>query len=413
MEESMNNYKMGETLSNDINYIISIINSDLTEEAKAINIYLFYDYWNLNNDTIYNNLKVEQVLRLKEFLNYYKNYKTKKIFESIYNPYKCTLEEIALRLKKLNIVSEIINSNDSDYNKVEKILSCFKSSEEFRKSYKLLLKHGKNDDRLNIARDNLDNCDFIYSKLKEYESKDIFDSVKYILSIDHYIKNYKYASFIIKNYIESQESYKESEFLSTVGLDKESFDYCVKVIEELDIDLYKQFLKKKEFNNEIYRVKNSETISDLVNGITTGFLTDGTKFDLLEFIKRVPFKKNNKFLFTLIQFMKDNNIDGIDTIRKYVTNNFLNTSGTFDILNLKDIYNTKVWINNVELTNDDNNTIIDYLKVNEIPLVYKTYTFARTKYLNGEINIEELKEKKKQQKLNEKQKIILIPGKCK
>lgn len=396
----------------DINYMYSIINSNLDEEEKAIRFYSFCNWWGLkNNIKTYSSLDLKEVEKLKELLKIYEEYEKKGLFRSAKNPYKCTLEEIALRLEKINLVFEIINSNDNDYTKVEKLLPLFKSAEEFRKSYALFNKYGKNDGRLSSARKALDNFDLLYAKFKEYDDKGITGNVRYLLSIENYLQNYEYAKFVIKYYVESSESYKEYEFLSDLGLDKDTFDFCISVVEELDVDLYKQFLKKKELNNKIRCVKNAETVNDLANGINTGVLSDGTQFDLLEFIKRVPFKKSNNFTFTLIDFMKRNNPDDMETIMEYIYGNGLHKPTIFEPLNFKKIYTVKTIINGVEITNVDNDIIIDYLRVNNILLINKTYLLARTKYLNGEITAEMVQEQKTQLKLNKGLKKILIPNK--
>ena len=404
-------YNSGLITMKDINYMFNIINSDLSEEEKAIKLYSFCNLHSLiSNRDIYNTLELEQVEKLKELIRVYRDYEAKGLFKSAKNPYKCTLEEIALRLRKINKVFEIMNSDDKDYIKAEQLLSLFKSAERFRKSYALFNKYGKKDERLSSARIALDNFDSLYTKFKEYEAKGIIDNVRYVLSIQDYLQNYEYAKFAIGHYIESPESYKESEFLSELGLDIDTFNFCISTIEELDVDLYKLFLEKKEINNKIRCVKNSETINNLANGINTGILSDGTQFDLLEFIKRVPFKKSNNFTFALIDFMKRNNPDDMDTIIKYVYSNGLNKPSTFAPLDLKGIYTTKTIINGIEITNADNDIILDYLKVNNIPLIHKAYVFARTKYLNGEITAELVQEQKAQLELNKEPAKILIPN---
>lgn len=404
-------YNSGLITMKDINYMFNIINSDLSEEEKAIKLYSFCNLHSLiSNRDIYNTLELEQVEKLKELIRVYRDYEAKGLFKSAKNPYKCTLEEIALRLRKINKVFEIMNSDDKDYIKAEQLLSLFKSVERFRKSYALFNKYGKKDERLSSARIALDNFDSLYTKFKEYEAKGIIDNVRYVLSIQDYLQNYEYAKFAIGHYIESPESYKESEFLSELGLDIDTFNFCISTIEELDVDLYKLFLEKKEINNKIRCVKNSETITNLANGINTGILSDGTQFDLLEFIKRVPFKKSNNFTFALIDFMKRNNPDDMDTIIKYVYSNGLNKPSTFAPLDLKGIYTTKTIINGIEITNADNDIILDYLKVNNIPLIHKAYVFARTKYLNGEITAELVQEQKAQLELNKEPAKILIPN---
>lgn len=405
-------YNSGLITMKDINYMFNIINSDLSEEEKTIKLYSFCNLHSLiSNRDLYNTLELEQVEKLKELIRVYREYEAKGLFKSAKNPYKCTLEEIALRLKKINSVFEIMNSETKDYTKVEQLLSLFKSAEEFRKSYALFNKYGKKDERLNSAREALNNFDLLYAKFKEYEAKGIVDNVRYVLSIQDYLQNYKYAKFAVGYYIESSESYKESEFLSELGLDKDTFNFCVSTIEELDINLYKLFLEKKEINNKIRCVKNAETIINLANGINTGILSDGTQFDLLEFTKRIPFKKSNNFITTLIDFMKRNNPQDMNTIIKYIYSNGLNTPAVFAPLDLKSIYQIKTTVNGVEITNADNDTIIEYLRINNIPLIHKTYILARAKYLNGEITAEMVKEQKAQLELNKGPAKILIPSK--
>ncbi len=396
----------------DINYMYSIINSNLNEEEKAIKFYSFCNWWGLrNNIETYSSLDLKEVEKLKELLKIFEEYEKKGLFKSAKNPYKCTLEEIALRLEKINLVFEIMNSSDNDYTKVERLLLLFKSAEEFRKSYALFNKYGKKDERLSSARVALDSFNSLYTKFKEYEDKGIIENVKYILSIQDYLQNYEYAKFAIGHYIESSESYKENEFLSELGLDKETFKFCVSTIEELDIDLYKLFLEKKELNNKIRCIKNAETVNDLANGINTGVLSDGTQFDLLEFIKRVPFKKSNNFIFVLMDFMKRNNPEYMDTIMEYIYSNGLHKPTAFASLDFKKIYAVKTTINGVEITNTDNDIIIDYLRVNNIPLINKAYVLARTKYLNGEITAEMVQKQKEQLELNKVPTKVLIPSK--
>ena len=85
-----------------------------------------------------------------------------------------------------------------DYDKVEQLLSLFKSAEEFRKSYALFNKYGKKDERLSSARIALDNFDLLYAKFKEYEAKGIIDNVRYVLSIQNYLKTHMLKKYTLK-----------------------------------------------------------------------------------------------------------------------------------------------------------------------------------------------------------------------
>lgn len=388
----------------DLNYMLDIVNSDLSDKDKATKLYAFCNYHTLlnnrkNNERIIiedEKARTQLTDILTRLITIYDDYDKKGYFDLSKNPYKCTLAEVELRLMKINEVASIFNSGDTDYNKVEKLLSLFESSEDFRKSYSLFIKFGKNDVRLNSARTALDNFDLLLTKFREYEEKGIVDNVRYVLSIKDYLQNYDYARFALSHYINSSESYKESEFLKELGLDKDTFDFCVQTIEELDVDLYSKYTEKRELNKKIRCVKNSETIANLAIGINTGLLSDGTPFDLLEFVKRIPFKYSNDFLNTLADFMKRNNSQDFNVIMSYIYSNKLNTPSVFAPLDIKGLYTTKTTVNGIEITNEDNDVIIDYLKVNNIPVISKTYILARTKYLNGEFTSESVRVQKEQ-----------------
>lgn len=407
------NYGTGGILKlRDINYMFSIVNSNLSEEAKAVKLYSFCNKHNLKNSaTAYNLFQLPGVDRINELMKIYEDYEKKQLFNIFKGNYRCTLEEIALRINKINEIYSVINSDVSDYNKAAKLLSFFNNSEEFRRSYALFIKYGKDDERLDSARDALDNFDMLYNKFKEYEEKGITEFVKYVLNVQGYADNYDYAKFVVEYYVESPESYKTSKFLKKFGIDEDIFKFCISAIKELDVDLYQQYLEKKEKNNRIRCLRNAETIVDLANGIKFGILADGTQFDVFEFIKRVPFKRSSDFLSRLIDFMRVNNRQEMGTIMRYMRANRLYTPSAFVPLNIEGLYQTKTIINGVELTNEDNDTIIDYLRVNNLPVVNRTYILARDKYLNGEFTAEMVEKQKEQLELYKEPEAILIPSK--
>ena len=423
------NYGMQENIltMQDIKYMLDIVDSDLSNQDKATKLYAYCNYHSLRyNYDFFKHLQVENIGEkdiekrrilldsLTRLISIYQEYDNKGYFTLSKNPYKCTLSEIENRLIKINEVSSILNSNDTDYHKAEKLLELFDSSESFRKSYSLFIKYGKNDSRLISARQALDEFDLLLTKFRELEQKGIIENTKYVLSIKDYLQNYNYAKFVISNYISSSDSYKENDFLDELGIDKETFNYCIETIEELDIDLYNKYLEKKETNNKIRCVRNSETISDLANGIRTGLLSDGTPFELLEFIKRVPFKNSDYFINAIADFMKRNNQQDFNVIMSYIYTNKLNSPSAFSPIDFKSIYNTKTIVNGIEITPEANNIIIEYLKLNKIPLISKAYILARTKYINGEITpetIQQLREDIKSKADSSKGKPrILIPS---
>lgn len=144
--------------TNDINYMFSIINSDLNDIDKAQKLYSFCNCYMLTkNFNMYKTLELEETQRLRKLKIIYEQYNKKGYFDLTNNPYKCSLEEIEIRLIKLNKAIEIVNSDMNDYAKSEDLLKLYPTAEELRKSYSLFVKFGKNDQRLDNARYALDN----------------------------------------------------------------------------------------------------------------------------------------------------------------------------------------------------------------------------------------------------------------
>ena len=124
----------------------------------------------------------------------------------------------------------------------------------------------------------------------------------------------------------------------------------------------------------------------------------------------VPFKDSDKFINTLITFIRNENPKDFNTIWNYMTKNRLNSKDAFKKININKLNdpNTKTIINNVKITKEINEIIINYMKINNIPLVNKAYYIVRKKYLNGEINLEELN--KKSNNKSKIKNIVLIPS---
>lgn len=414
------NYSSGTLTINAINYMIDILNSNKSDKEKAM---ILGDFCNLSSIIhsqsfykiilmrkelfsykFFNAVQKENILQKLELLEQFYN-THKESLNGIKNPYKCTTLEIQSRIRKLNAFNTIINSNLSDYQKVEAILKLFPDSETFRKSYSLFIKFGKDDKRLDNARDALNNFDYLLNKFIEFEQKGIVDDIKYYQSIENYIKDYHYAFFIVNYFVNTRDSYKTKEFFEKMGINNEIFNYCLEVIELLNEDLYHIYLVKENVNNHIRFMSNVKTIKNLAKGIETGFLTNGMPFNIMEFMKRIPFKGTN-FFYTLDDFMKRNTPDEYNIIIKYILDNNLYHSSILKPLDIKALYTIKTTVNGVEITAKDVNIILDYLRVNDIPLIGVTYVYARAMYLKGEIDEEMVREQLRIKNLEKK----ITPG---
>ena len=395
----------------DLDDIINKINNSKSLDEKKDLIFHFCNNPYFINSLYYIDQYDEEyqskINKLSEFFQRFRPSYSRKYYD-VKGLFRVTLEELANRLRLIKMANKVVNSNESDFMKAYNLASLFKDAETLRASYSGMVRHIDHPN-IQIARYALNNFDKIYNKYLEYENNGLMEKTRYYLSTISYYQNYEYAKFVIEKYIEDEDSYKGYEFISELGLDKDAFVFCLKTIEELDPDLYKKFREKRKYNKKVVCFKNVQTLKELSYGIQNGIMKDGTEFDLLEFIKRVPFKKEENFIESLYYFMNNTNLHESKTILSYVYKNGLQNKKALAPINKKQIYECRNFLNGVQITNDISDIVIDYLTVNQIPVVNKTYDIAVRKYLNGEINKEMVKQKKKEMEENKPQSIILIP----
>ena len=137
-----------------------------------------------------------------------------------------------------------------------------------------------------------------------------------------------------------------------------------------------------EFENKIVL-----TIKELAKGIKTGFLNDEISFNILEFIKRVPFKTSKDFVNTISSFMRRNCMEEYDTIMLYIYKNRLHLPSTFSEISIQNLYKTKY--------KKDIDIILNYMIENNIPLMAKSYLIVKEMYLNSELDIDKKEYTKK------------------
>ena len=394
---------------NDIMYMFEILNSELAEDEKMKILYNICTYSNVCrslDNFKYKNSKTREVTMLEAVKEFYED----NLF-GIYNrkyksSYRCSIEEMVIRLEKIVEARNIINTKESDYEKAYKLYLLYNNSYELKKQYTYFIKYGENDERLDFAREALNDFVNVYNKYVEYENNGLIKNAAYFFKNNDYFINYNYAKFVVSCYVNSSDSYKESIFLPELGIGKEIFEFCVKTVEELDVDLYTKYLEKREINKKIRFIKNKKTIEELAVGIKTGFLPNGEIFDMLEFIKMVPFKGKD-FASVIEDFMKTSNMSEISIIMNYINSNKLHLPTAFKEIKLDELYNTKMIVGNREITKEDIDYIIEYLNLKNILVTYKTFTFARNKYLAGEINIEKLKKEDSSNNKQTKERVLI------
>lgn len=306
---------------------------------------------------------------------------------SFYRLYRISINELVNRLKKINSIYEMIISSNNDYQIADILIKSFKDSETLRKSYTEIRKH-INDPCVQIAKDALDNFELIYNTYLEYEQEGKLERAKYYISFEQYFKNYNYAKFVIESYIEDEDSYKMKAFLYKFEIDKNTFNFCVHVIEECNPDLYEKYSEKVKANSHKNCMSNVQTIKGLAERIKSGLNNDGTPFTIFDFIKKVPFKSDDEFPSKINRFMNKIiyiNMSEHSEIMNYIRKNKIN-SYTLSGINIDMLAEERQTINGVPILKSDIELIVGFLKISKIPVNKKTYEEALKLYVAGNID---------------------------
>ena len=383
----------------EIKYMELIVNSGIDDFYKALELYSFCNYAVLlKSYNYYRSINHALYIRLDHLKNLYNKFDKKGYYDSLKKQYNVNIELIGKKLLQLVEVFESFKSNEIEYIKVKKMLSICNTSKELENIYSLFLKYGKDDTRLIFAKEALDNFDFILKEYRRYENGEIYDKINYVSQNIDYFEGYKYSKFVIESFIDFDAQNNSISFLESLGIDDKIFEFCISCVEELDVDLYNKYILKKA-NNSFLEIKNKIRImNDIAYGIKNGVLPNGKLFDLIEFIKMVPFKYNKDFTESIKNFIINNNYENYYIIMKYIYNNKVDEVLTKRV----NISNTCKSTKHLQIDSADLDAIINYLNYYNIPINKKTISVARSRYLKGELTIEESSEKVQKQ-------MILIP----
>lgn len=304
---------------------------------------------------------------------------------------------------KLKRMVDIYESSLSDYSKIYE-MSLLYTYRQYANAIKPFLKY-EDDMILGDFVKKLKEIDSLYGKCDE---KGVTKDVNYLVKMEGYFSSYNYAKFLITEYIRYNESPVTMKFLEMYGISNNVFEYCVHVINELDPDLYAVYQAKAEYNQKLRINQKLSDMNEIVRGIKTGKKSNGEDFDVIEFLKLMPFydMESSREVFNDFNIKKGSEFGlRIRNIFSYFFPNdyreiltFLNENKidnpSFQELREKDVYGTRLIVNGREITEDDKHIIMAYIRENELPLVNRSYDVVRKKYLAGEITKEDVKTKK-------------------
>ena len=332
----------------------------------------------------------------------------KHLFGGLRSRYHCGDGELSLRLDNLNDLYALYKSGATDYQLAYRMHELFKDSNNFKKVFSLIIKYGKDDPKIDKGREALQHFEMFYQLFCQYEQNGIFNTVVYLKSLEKDIKAYPYAKFVIETYLNMPDSYRTAFFLELLSIDSDTFEFCANVVKEIDGKLYDKFTSKREMNASTRYNNNLITLKLLAKGIKTGVI-EGQPFNVLEFIKRVPFKGEHNFHENLYYFLGKCLKEELYTIKNYIYENRLLGDKLFHALDVNELYSMRSVVDGYEITEEDNACIIGYLIKKGYPLYAKTYFYARDMYLKGMIPKTTKEELKTMQEEIAKKKILLIP----
>ncbi len=366
------------------------------EEYLAKKLYRLCNYTKLNKSIeCYKKLGMKELRYLQKLKTIYDKFDKKGYFPFNNNIYRCSTEEIEIRLSKINELWSIFNTTDNPYLRIKKFSQLFDSVEKFRKSYTQFVNYTFKDNLIKKAHIALTNFDKMYNTLKGYEEQGLFAEVAYLTEIEEYNKNYSNARYIIKTFLNASS---KEEFLKEQNLTEEQLSYYAEVIDELDVELSKKYQAKSQILSQIRNEKLIKTYNELTIGIKTGKLPDGTPFNTLEFLKRAPFinreevalRTTGEFYSKTIQYLRKTPELDYVTIIVYIRTQRLNDKSAFRPISKETIYSSEIKLQDRYLSTADKTNIIDYIELSNLPLVYKVYSIVKKMYISGEITTQDI-----------------------
>ncbi len=284
----------------------------------------------------------------------------------------------------LNELVKILNSNKSDFFKILEMVKIYDNCSRFKRVYSAYFK--KNAIIPDYLECNKNEyyliCDF-YEKMEKNGS---LVRAKYLSVLLPFIADYKFSKKVIDDYIASDESYKIDEFCKKYSLEYEDFENIISSVSVLDNKTYKMFLEKEQKNKELNYSIICNNIRDLSFGIKNGFLPNGDNFDILVFLRKMPFRYRSYRI--LLQFMKENVSECYDVVRNYMLQYGLLNDIKRSNINKGFVFNGNYKINDRLITSDEQKLIYNYIIANDLPTYRITFNIVRDMYINGEINLD-------------------------
>ena len=208
-------------------------------------------------------------------------------------------------------------------------------------------------------------------------------SIEDILTKNCYLENYQYAEFVVKAYINDAISYNSARFLEKYGIDEDTFNYCVSLIQFINPILYKEYLNRYNANAMQKKESDYHAFYNLARRIDEGNLS------LIEYFKASPFKENGPIYIDKVRsFLKYGY-----TLNKISSYLCANCVLRFRYIVKEQEIRVNRTINGRVLTPEDNSNIFKVMDVYDLPYIKVLYNMITEEYMNGSYDMTLIDEK--------------------
>ena len=297
--------------------------------------------------------------------------------------------ESAINLEKM---INIYNSDSDILNKYYQMKKIFRYSKEFINEYKYLKEYASDSTIQYLYMYYVEITEFLL-KIENNISK---DRLKELVELekDNCYEDYPFARYYVKEYIDYKDSPYLIDFLIEKGLYEQDFNRFLTILVRLDDELYDEYQAKereRKLARQLDVIRKMETIR---SGVTTGVTPSGKKFDKVRFYSNLPFYNQetsksiiNDFGFKNLPTVSQRfrvlfeNLCWSDAneIMKYVYTNRLIEDNP-RLIREEDAKNIRYIVNKKELSSEDVEKILNYMKSKNIPLLHKAFEACKTKY---------------------------------
>ena len=328
----------------------------------------------------------EEIIRLKnKLLTIHSKYYHSDLFRHFDNSYRSAQRQ-SLQGKK-NIISDfkeilsIYYMDINDYSKFEQIQRVIPRKKVFKNAYeKLLIPYMEDPMIREINR--------VYVWYCECLSLGMDKEIKYVNSMLQCSDDFVHIKTILRDYLKSNDITDLKTFFRKEGYNENLVSYALKLANEFDVDLYEAVLSSEQEKNLKFVQESFDTYREKMDvifyGVMTGRNRDNSKFDMVDFWCNLPFKGENDSYSKIITYVSIFYPNRLPRLISFFNKNDVKPEHFDSALDVDDLYSNKclVFLGDVQITDEVNDTILEFMKLYDIPMLQRAYYDVRRNYVS-------------------------------